>query len=1154
AIQRHGVEAVVEEAAYTWFNRLMAMQILAKNNYDPTQLEYESAGSVTPVILARARRGMISYLDRAEQHRVQPLLGDYQNEQKAFAILLTGYCHHHQLLNRIFGRLDDYTELLLPDNILAESGLIYLLNTTDAITNEDYGQVELIGWLYQFYISEKKDQVFASFKKNQKAEAEDIPAATQIFTPNWIVKYMVQNTIGRIWLDHRPESPLRQKMKYLVESPDEPSSERSSILPPSGGLEGGLKLLDPACGSGHILVEGFFHLYDIYEEEYYMPAEAVEKILQHNLFGLDIDLRAAQLAQFAVLLAAATKYPDILKKEIAPHIYSMPEAAIFSREEILDFLGSEGTQHEKVLTHAVDLMQQAKNLGSVMQFNVTPAERQFFIQRLEILQTDAKTSLLVQSLLNKIRPFLEVLFILTDRYEAIAANPPYMGQTNMNSDLKNYINENFPVSRSDLMTVFMELAISLTKKNGQIGMINLPSWMFLASFEKLRKELLSKTYITSLIQNGRGIFGSDFGSVSFCIENSKSQGRKGIYRRLFVEHVRVDSVSTKEKRFLKKSFGYYTKNQDNFSKIPGNPISYWLSDKVISSFQQKNIAHYSEAKAGIVSGDDSIFIRFWHEISYSNIAFKELKFFNKASKDWVPINKGGALRRYFGNNEHIININDLWTEGKTTKSVRRGDPDNYYKKAISWSYIANVKYGFRESNNVVFATQSPALFFEDYSYYYYVLGLLNSKITELILTAINSTISLVTTNVQNVPLIFSNKYFGDVDTICQNQVTISRLDWDSHETSWEFQQSPLLTRILSLKISLQNWYKFMSEAFFQIHKNEEELNRIFIDVYNLDEELDPIIRLKDITILQGELDEKALEETDKALRKRNQWKLVDGKWKLFVDESITLPELHIKLDVVMKQLVSYAIGCMMGRYSLDAPGLILANQGETLDDYFEIVKRKKEEGKSEDKLTTSGSEVSPLGGTEGGLFLPDDDGIIPFMGSNCGFSDDAALRLRHFIEAVWGSESLTQNINFLQACLDMEIEKYLVNQNNFWKDHCSRYKKKPIYWLFSSKKGAFQVMVYMHRMNRFTVQKIRENYMFKHLQWLANQKADLERRSATLSRDETRQLDYYRTALIECQEYDLQLKNIADQQIEFDLDDGVSVNYTRFEPLLAGIK
>ncbi|HZL11857.1 MAG TPA: BREX-1 system adenine-specific DNA-methyltransferase PglX [Prolixibacteraceae bacterium] len=1166
AIQRHGVEAVVEEVAYTWFNRLMAMRILAKNNYDPSQLEYESEGSVTPVILARARRGMISYLDRAEQHRVQPLIGDYQNEQKAFAILLTGYCHHHQLLNRIFGRLDDYTELLLPDNILTESGLIYLLNTTDAIAEEEYQQVELIGWLYQFYISEKKDQVFASFKKNKKAEAEDIPAATQIFTPNWIVKYMVQNTVGRIWLDHHPESPLRKKMKYLVESPDEPSSEHS-FLPPTGGLEGGFKLLDPACGSGHILVEGFFHLYDIYEEEYYMPTEAVEKILQHNLFGLDIDLRAAQLAQFAVLLAAATKYPDILKKELSPHIYAMPEAAIFSREEILDFLGSEGTQHEKVITRALELMQQAKNLGSVMQFNVTPAERLFFIQCLETLQTEAKTSLLAQSLLNKMQPFLQVLFILTERYEAIAANPPYMGQKNMNDELKEYINKNYPLTKSDLFAVFMEVCINNLSKQGKMSMINQISWMFLSRYEAFRDYLLKNYWLENMLHLGPRTFEELSGEVVQSTAFTFSKPTVKIDKQLKANYYRLveqKNVGEKEAAFLNFENCYNNIHQSNFFNIPGNPFAYWLSDNAINSFKHSPIGDILIFKQGMATSDNERFIHNWTEVSFQKIDFfcTDSNELAKSSCKWFPYNKGGSYRKWYGNNLLVVNWEKDGKEMKEFTStlsqgsaVRLKSREFYCLPSITYSATSSDDFGCRISpSGFLFDVKGSCIYGDDQQYLIYS-ALLGSKVAKLFLDVLCPTMDFNMVGVKKVPISKNILTKRGIEVFASNCHSLSIIDWDSYETSWDFQCHPLLQVKKEWTNTIEStyncWLIIVTRGFYQLHANEEELNQVFIEIYGLNDELDPTVLLKDITILQDELVSTALEKTEKELRKHRQWKLEEGKWQLYVEgqhqpnpaegelpQATVQPSLPIKKDVVMQQLISYAVGCMMGRYSLDAPGLILANQGETIEDY----KAKVDELKTGD------------GRQEMGEFMPDDDGIVPMMGSNCGFSDDAALRLRHFIEAVWGSETLTQNINFLQACLDMEIGKYLVNQNNFWKDHCKRYKKKPIYWLFSSKKGAFQVLVYMHRMNRFTVQKIRDNYMLKHLQWLTNQKNDLDRRSSSLSRDETRQLDYYRTALNECQEYDLQLKNIADQQIEFDLDDGVTVNYARFAPLLAGIK
>jgi len=1163
AIQRNGLENVVEEAAYTWFNRMMAIRILAKNNYDLPQLEYEAEGSHTPLILTRARRGNMTYLDRREQSRVTPLLADYTQEQKAFTILLTGYCHHHKLLNRVFGRLNDYTELLLPDNALAETGFVHLLNTTDAISDDDYRKVELIGWLYQFYISERKDEVFASFKKNKKAEAEDIPAATQIFTPNWIVKYMVQNTIGRLWLDQHPDSPLKEKMKYLVELSQNGIKEEPAI---KGGLEEGFKLLDPACGSGHILVEGFYHLYDMYEEEYYMPGEAVEKIFQHNLYGLDIDLRAAQLAQFAVLLAAASKHPDILKSEVTLHIYAMPEPNRFSQQEIREFLGSDGFQHERVLTNALELMQEAKNLGSVMQFNVTDAERRFFQQRLSILQSEARSSLMAQSLYNKFLPFIQVIQVLTDRYEAIAANPPYMGQKNMNDDLKGYVYNHYSLTKSDLFAVFMDVCLNRLGKQGKMGMINQHSWMFLSSFEGLRKHLMENYWLENMIHLGPRTFEELNGEVV--------QSTAFVFSRVFkiatsqlgnyIQLIDYKNVKEKEIQFLTKNHLYKNVLQSNFFKLPGCQIAYWINKAVLDNFNSHTINDFVHGFQGIITGNNDTRLRFWFEINIktSNLIDSEDKKDFK-QRYWVPYLKGGTARKWYGNQELVV----FWKDQGIGFTRRRGENSMYYfKKGITWTYIGSNLFTPRTyQSGCLWDVHGTSIFPLESKNFYKILGSLVSKPSTYFLNILNPTISFQLENILSTPIkLGSIESEPLIDKIVENAIVKSKYDWDSRETSWDFKQIAIFPSEYDKQFFSEyilNNYTFYSKRltdyFYFLHSYEEEINRIFIASYGLNEVLDPTVPLREITVLQEELDFAALDEAEAELRKRRQWRLEDGKWNLYVDNTLqpisaegelpkaaVQPPLPIKKNVVMQQLISYAVGCMMGRYSLEAPGLILANQGDNLEDYFSIIKEKQEQGERAEGMPNSITSK----------FVPDDDAIIPLMGSNCGFPDDVVHRIRHFIEVVWGSEALTQNINFLQSYLDMDLEKYLVTQGNFWKDHCSRYKKKPIYWLFSSKKGAFQVLVYMHRMHRFTVQKIRDNYLLRHLQWLNNQIAQMQAIASSLSRVEAKRLDYLRSAFAECEEYDLHLKNIADQQIEFDLDEGVSVNYEKFTPVVAPIK
>jgi len=1099
---------VVEEAAYTWFNRMIAIRILSKNGYDIPQLEYGADGAQTPLILQRARRGQFAFLTKEEQTRLKLVLTDYSKDTQAFAILLTGYCHSHSLLNSIFGRLDDYTELLLPVDMLNETGFIHFLNTTTAITDEDYRQVELIGWLYQFYISEKKDQVFAQFKKNQKAEAKDIPAATQIFTPNWIVKYMVENTVGKIWLDKHPGSPVKAGLKYLVESTDQP------IGVPLISEISQLKLLDPAAGSGHILVEGFDLLFQMYLEEYYMPEEAVESILKNNLFGLDIDLRAAQLARFAILMKAASKYPEILQKNILPKVFAMPEPTNFSRQEILDFLGSEGRQYEEKLGEALQLMQQAQNLGSVMKFDFSADERSFTVTRLENLKNKAFRDNLEEVLLQKIAPFIEVLAVLTNRYEAIAANPPYMRQRNMNGELKQYVNQHYPLSKSDLFTIFMEVCIDLNISLGLMGMINQHSWMFLSSYEQLREELISNFSINSMLHLGPRTFeelsGEVVQSTTFIFEKSSAK-HTGFYFRL----TDYRNNTEKENNFLERNNQYPNINQLNFSKIPGSPIAYWIGQNTLKTFTSKySIDNIAPPRIGMMTTDNKRFLRSWSEVSYNRIEFKfgSIDQAVNSSIKWFPYNKGGGYRKWYGNKELIVN----WQYGgkeiiENGMSSFRGK-NFYFSQGITWSDVSSSDFACRytESGHIFDIKGSSS--FPEKKDLYKILGLLNSIVSATILNILNPTLSYQSGDIRRIPYLIKaiDSKGAQIDEKVLENINTSIIEWDSRETSWNFKKSPLINESTTLKQAYKNWETQVTNDFFQLHTNEEELNRIFIEIYGLQKELTPDISLQDITILQDVLDRSLLVQLEPSFRK-------GGK------DAIALP---IYKAEVMKQLISYALGCMMGRYRLDEPGLHIAHPNPTHDEIC----------------------TYDFNGHE---FEIDDDGIIPLIGSNCTFADDAVNRFNYFLEVVWGAETLTQNKNFLVDCLDQEIEKYLVK--DFWKDHCQTYKKKPIYWLFASEKGAFQVLVYMHRMNRFTAEKIRSKYLLKHLRYLLQEIGLLESMSG-LSRDEQKRLDTLHTHYDECVRYELLLKDCADRQIGFDLDDGVTVNYELFKGVVAPIK
>jgi hypothetical protein len=1130
AINKKGIDVVKEEAAYTWFNRIMALQIMAKNDYLEAQLAYVSGMANTPQILQKARQGQYSFLNGKEQERLKRIITDFSKEQEAFALLLVGYCHSNKMLNNVFGKLDDYTELLLPDNMLQDSGFLHLLNTTDAITDDQYKEVELIGWLYQFYISERKDEVFASFKKKKKAEAKDIPAATQIFTPNWIVKYMVQNTVGKIWLDKNPNSKINQSLKYLVENDSDSTSD------PIISEVSQLTLIDPAAGSGHILVEGFDLLYQMYMEEYYTPEEAVESILKNNLFGLDLDDRAAQLATFAILLKAAKQYRDVFAKGWLPNVYAMPEYATFSEQEIRDFLGSEGTAYEKELSVALRLMEQSKNLGSVMKLSLSDNGIIFIEKRFEELKKTDFRDINTEIVYQKIKSFIPVLRILTKKYTSVVANPPYMGQVNMNGELKDYVNANYPETKSDLMTVFMEVIPNLTMDKSRFALINLPSWLFLSSFETLRKSYIDNYQFDSLLHMGRGIFGIDFGSVAFSMKKEQKENVVGSYFRLHERNFQHILYQDIEKLFLfsnkngdlKYDFNQYrgeegiteipengTENgqkilytnisQSEYLKIPGFPIAYWVSKQIISIYEKENpLFSLAEVKVGMDTGDNSRFLRYWFEILN-----KDISIINKNSSKWIPYNKGGEYRKWYGNQEYVVFWENNGYEIKSFSGSNLRSQNLQGSCSISWSLVASKGFGVRVYPEGFYFDNGGRSIFSNYNDV--LIGFLNSNVASTLLNIVNPTINVQVGNVGTLPVVSDVIVSKDILQLCNNAVDISKIDWNSREYSWNYLKSPLINDSLSLKSSLIKWQEKVTGDFFLLKTYEEKLNRIFIDFYGLEDELSPEVAFKDITILQDEI-------------KKNDLEALEEKFRTQGKDAIELP---INRGEVISQFISYAIGLFMGRYRLDKPGLNIAHPNPT-----------KEELAS---YTYNNGEV-----------IIDQDAILPNMGKNCNFNDDVVKQFTQLLDTIWGHEQRTENINFIQECLDKELEKFIVN--DFWSYHCGMYKKTPIYWLFSSKKGAFQVLVYMHRMNEFTVEKIRANYLLEHLKYLKSEITQKEANASSLSTAEAKQLDKLRADLLECEQYDMTLKNIADQQIKFDLDDGVAKNYELFESVVAKIK
>ena len=896
-IRQIGVKDVCEEAAYTWFNRLCAIRILQKNNLCQPVLAYADAAR-TPVIVDEARQGRIPRMKEEMRGRLMELLDDDTKVTEQFAVLITAWCHDNPIINRCFGGIADYTGLLLPNNILADGGFVDLLNHTEFITDEDFQSPELIGWLYQFYISERKDEVFA---KKGKFEADEIPAATQIFTPNWIVKYMVQNTVGRIYLDNNPyETRLQKKWQYLVEPAEKPSKD--AVLEYHELTD--LKVADLACGSGHILNECFDLLYDLYIAEGYTRTEAIENIFKDNLTGIDLDTRAKQLATFSLLLKACQKDAAFADARCMPNVLDMSGVVPALDEGALSaaclrFIGGSGNVAGEMLEQDFELLRDAGNLGSIMKFN----DDEVYLKMLRCHYEDWKNGGTddCPDDIKLLLPGVRVILALTDKYHALVMNPPYMGGGNMNSVLSKYVKDNYKDGKADLATVFVEMMGQRTSTNGSYAFIIPPSWMFLSTFEGLRKNIIENQSIESLLHLSRGVFGADFGASSAVIKNAHNENARGIYFRLvertFQEfeqsHLRLLFEQTLADNDFKYKFSEYNKDvtelpysedgnriyypnveQKNFEKIPGCPIGYWVSENIIKCFENNNeLSVYGSLGKGLDTGDNVLFLRLWYEVGNP--------------QKWLPCQKGGAFRKWYGNNFYVINWEHNGYAIKNHKGSNVRNEKYYLKSGFSWSRISSGKPSFRHfDEGSIFESTGPCGFFNDELP---VLGFINSCVAVEFLKIIAPTMDFQSGHVSKLP--FIGKVPSAINSIVDANISISRSDWDAHETSWDFRRNELLAidaktyednvRYEEEKRSAETdghihehiqtapaappqfgsleWrmkqYKLKWECnFMRLHANEEELNRLFIGIYGLQDELTPDVPLDEITILQqGEI-------------------------------------------------------------------------------------------------------------------------------------------------------------------------------------------------------------------------------------------------------------------------------------------------------------
>ena len=1115
-INHKGFEEVMEEVAYTWFNRFIALRFMEVNGYLPTRVRVftDEENNFKPQIIDEA---LHLDLDGLNMDKVYEFKNANQTEELYKYLLITQCNALNSVLPGMFQRISDYTELLLPDNLLREGSVIEQM--ISLIPEEDWQDaVQIIGWLYQYYNAEKKDEVFAALKKNVKITKENIPAATQLFTPDWIVRYMVENSLGRLWVEGHPNDELKSGWKYYLEEAEQEPEVQAQLaeirkeyvaMTPEQ-----IKCIDPCCGSGHILAYLFDVLVQIYESYGYTTREAVESIVKNNLYGLDIDDRAAQLAYFAVMMKARQYDRRFFSRQIQPNVYAIQESNGVDYYA-LEYFCNGDAKLKAAMDSIIKEMHDAKEYGSIL--NITPVDFDVLYARFDEVRDDISMS--KESVLNNLLPLVQVAETLAQKYDVVVTNPPYMGASGMSAKLADYVKKNYPGSKSDMSTVCMEKTMSMCESYGYMSMINIPVWMFLQSYEKLRENLLANNTLTSMVHPGRGVFGSDFGTVAFVFRKTLSTGYLGSYRRLFEQQGEVKSNEERENALLNGK-GKYTAHQSNFSKIPGSPVAYWVSDNLISTFNNEKIGDLSYPKQGLSSADNNRFLRLWFEVAFTNFtnSCASNQESEKSGVKWFPFNKGGEYRKWYGNFDYVINWENDGFELRNFPNAAIRNPEYYFLPHVTWSKVTSGTIAFRyRPIGSVFSDAGCAATFSD-DIIWYALGLLNTKYAQKVFDLINPTLNYTQSTIAALPVIVENK--THVDELVSSNMVLSRVDWDSFETSWDFLKHPLIRPVSTVADAFAQWKVECDNRFAQLKANEEELNRIFIDIYGLQDELTPEVEDKDVTVRKADL----------------------------------------QRDI--KSLISYAVGCMFGRYSLNVEGLVYA--GGEWDDIY------KHDPTVLDPAKEDGSTVTLAGDFVVGkdrqyylcTFVPDKDNVIPICDDEY-FDDDMVGRFVKFIETVYGKDTLEENLKFIADALGGKgqprevIRNYFLN--DFYADHCKIYQKRPIYWLFDSgKKNGFKALIYMHRYQPDTIARIRTDYVHEQQSRYRTAIADMENRIANASTSERVKLNKALNRLkdqdTELRAYEEKIHHLADQMIAIDLDDGVKVNYAKFQDVLAKIK
>ena len=1116
-INEKGYQQVMEEVAYTWFNRFSALRFMEVNGYLPSHVRVftDENNAFKPQILAEA---LHLELDKLDKNKVYTLK-ETERTEELYKYLLIVQCNAlNSILPGMFQTIADYTELLLPDNLLREGSVIEQM--ISQIPEDNWQDaVQIIGWLYQYYNSEKKDDVFAALKKNVKITKENIPAATQLFTPDWIVRYMVENSLGRLWVEGHPDAkaqllPTPEEQAaytagnrdpedtkwhyYLEEAQQEPQvqAQLSEIRKQYADLTPEqIKVIDPCCGSGHILAYLFDVLMQIYENYGYTPRDAVASILQNNLYGLDIDDRAAQLAYFAVMMKARRYNRRFFSHTTQPHVYAIEESNRIEKPDVEYFCNGKPELKDAMHTILTQLYD-AKEYGSIL--TIPPQDWDALYARFD--EVADESSFHRESIRKKLLPLVRVAQTLAQKYDVVVTNPPYMGSDGMSAKLSTYVKKNYAASRADLYATFISKCGVFTKPNGYQAMITMHSWMFLSSFENLRKSILQSKTILNMCHLGARSFEEISGEIVQTVAwimISTVENYRGTYSRL----VDLNSQSEKEKAYLKKKFRVVS-NQKIYFEIPGMPVAYWISKEMQRLFHEgEKITKYVASRDGLTTGNNELFIRQFWEVEFGKIGFgfSSADSFWKSKKKYVPLIKGGLYRKWYGNNWFVIGYDRAGYEKLSTCGNKLPSREIYFYPYITWNRISTrmafryceAGYLFESASLIAFATQRKNLMF--------ALSFANTKVSQSEMALINPTTNMLSGYIDSLCIPSFDKHDKCIE-LAELCVEKSKNDWDSFETSWDFTRHPFIKAItkypnmmdignIYLAECYDIWAGECEERFTQLKANEEELNRIFIDIYGLQDELTPEVEDKDVTVRKADLSR----------------------------------------DV--RSFISYAVGCMFGRYSPTYDGLAYA--GGTWDD-----------GKYN-------------------IYKPDADGIIPICDDEY-FEDDMMGRFVEFVRVVYGDSSLEDNLRFIANALGGKgqpkevIRNYFLN--DFYTDHCKIYQKRPIYWLFDSgKKNGFKCLIYLHRYQPDTIARIRTDYVHEQQARYRTAIEGLEKQvAAATSTSErvklTKQLNKVQAQDNELHQYEEKVHALADQMIKIDLDDGVKHNYEIFKDVLAKIK